>query len=380
MTVAPRARAAAGPAPYPIKVYRGQVDNSRMSPHRSAVRRYLVSPLVLLVIIAPVLGGALPPLSKVSQTSSVSPVDPTPSKTTVSRVSVCGRWLCAGGSRHIVRMGSINGLADSTKAPGWATALRLNTLRLTDFLDTQDASPRAAYDPIRWAAVDRMIAASRAAGLHVELDLSTYRNQLLGTGINPYTHDWKPFLTFVAQRRNTVTGVRYGVDPTVALVSFAGEVEPINSSTNPGISTAGLTEFFRTVLAQYAALAPRQLLSTGGLLQLDWDSGIDWRALMRLPHNSVPAIHLYSDADRSITVPAFADYAAQLGKPWLNEEFGAPASIGDDARATLFANTYQLTDRYGAAGNGIWNVGPQTTDTFDVGPQFPLTYAVVRSY
>lgn len=304
----------------------------------------------------------------------------TAASTTVSRVSVCGRQLCAGGQPWVVRMGSVNGRADATKAPGWATALHLNTLRLTDFLDTHNSAASAPYDPARWAAVDRLIAASHAAGLHVELDLATYRNQLLRTGANPYTHDWKPFLTFVAQRRNTVTGVRYGEDPTLAVVSFAGEVEPINATNNAGITSAGLTTFFRTVLATYAALAPHQALSNGGLLQLDWNSGIDWRAIMALPHNDIPAVHIYSTNDRTITVPAFSAYAAQLGKPWLNEEFGAPMSIGDPARAQLLTSTFALTKRYGVAGDGFWNVGPQTQNTYDVGPQFPLAFAAVRNH
>ena len=294
------------------------------------------------------------------------------------RVTVCGTSLCAGAVWKL-KMGSINGLSDPAKAPGWAKDLGLNTLRLTDFLDFHPTSPQAAFDATRWARVDRLIAASRAAGLYVELDLSTYRNVLLAVGVNPYTYDWAPFLDFVVNRRNTVTGVRYGSDPTIALVAFAGEVEPINGSRDVGVTTAQLTAFFRTVTDRWAARAPGQLLTTGGLMQLDWDSGIDWQTLMALPNNHVPSIHIYSDADRRTTVPAFAARAAQLGKPWLNEEFGAPAAIGDEARAALFTSTYQLTRSYRAAGNGLWNVGPETTNTHDVGPQFPLTFAAVRN-
>lgn len=301
------------------------------------------------------------------------------SPATLPRVTVCGVSLCAGAPWQL-RMGSVNGLSDPTKAPGWALALNLNTLRLTDFLDAHPSSPRAAFDPARWAAVDRLIAASGAAGLHVELDLSTYRNLLLGVGVNPYTFDWGPFLDFVARRRNTVTGVRYGNDPTIALVAFAGEVGPVNGNPGPGVSTTQLTTFFRTVMDRWAVNAPRQLLTSGGLLQLDWNSGIDWRAIMALPRNAVPAIHVYSANDRNVTVPAVAAYAAALGKPWIDEEFGAPAELGDQARADLFTATFALHRRYGAAGDGFWNVGPQLTNTYDVGPQFPLTFEAVRRH
>lgn len=297
----------------------------------------------------------------------------------VARVTVCGAALCAG-QRWKPNMGSVNGLSDPTKAPGWAKDLGLNTLRLTDYLDSHASTPQAAFDPERWGKVDQLIAASGAAGLHVELDLSTYRNLLLGVGLNPYTYDWAPFIDFVARRVNTVTRVRYGNDPTIALVAFAGEVEPINGSNNAGVTTSELTNFFRTIMSRWANLAPRQLLTTGGLMQLDWNSGIDWRSIMALPHNAVPAIHVYSPGDRDITVPNVAAYATKLGKPWLNEEFGAPSSIGDQARADLFRSTYELTRRYGAAGVGIWNVGPEASDTYDVGPQFPLTFAAVRAH
>ena len=40
---------------------------------------------------------------------------------------------------------------------------------------------------------------------------------------------------------------------------------------------------------------------------------------------------------------------------------------------------YDLAASYGAAGTGLWNVGPQVVDTYDVGPRFPQTFDVVRS-
>ena len=52
----------------------------------------------------------------------------------------------------------------------------------------------------------------------MDKELETYRNLLATSGVNPYTADWRPFLDFVVNRRNSVTRIRYGDDPTIALV------------------------------------------------------------------------------------------------------------------------------------------------------------------
>jgi hypothetical protein len=299
--------------------------------------------------------------------------------TTVSWVSACGQRLCVNGTPWRLTMGSINGKSDPADAVRRAKDLGLNAIRLTDFLDKHASPATGPYDASRWADVDKVIAASGAAGLHVELDLATYRNLLATSGVNPYTADWRPFLDFVVNRRNSVTRIRYGDDPTIALVSFAGEVEPINSATNTRqVTTQQLTDFYRGVLAYWSAAAPRQLLSAGGLMHLGWNSGIDWKAIFALPHNDVIALHLYSDSDRQKVVPAVAAYGAQLGRPWITEEFGFLSSMGDAVRAAKFAGTYQLNRAHGSAGTGFWNLGPQTSNTHDVGPQFPAASAAVR--
>jgi len=164
-------------------------------------------------------------------------------------------------------------------------------------------------------------------------------------------------------------------------VSFAGEVDGVNSGDNTyGLTTATLTTFYRTVEDQWHRVAPGPLLTAGGLSHLDWDSGIDWRAIFALPHNDFAALHVYTQGDRETAVPAVAEFSRAIGKPWVIEEFGFPADLPDAERARRYEDVYERADRYGAAGVGLWNVGAQTTDTYDVGPQFPLTSAVVRRH
>lgn len=290
--------------------------------------------------------------------------------------------LVRDGERWPMRAGTVyGGLDDPVGSVQRIRDLGLNTVRITDFLDRPDPGPADAYDEAAWRRVDQLIAVAHDSGVAVLLDLSTYRNLLVRTGSNPYTTDWTPFLAFVVDRVNTRTGVRYGADRTIALVAFAGEPAAINGSDNAVGTTAGqLVDFYRTVEQFWRDRAPDQLLTTGGLLYLDWDSGIDWQSIMELPNNDVFTIHLYSSNDLRVTMPKVAAAAEAAGRPWLVEEWGANAMIGDDARVEQFWTSVGMAMTKGSAGFGFWNVGPGTQDTFDLGPQFPQVFRAIRTW
>jgi hypothetical protein len=193
-------------------------------------------------------------------------------------------------------------------------------------------------------------------------------------------------VAFVTQRSNTVSGVRYADDPTIAVVAFAGEVEPLNTPANAiGITPQQVTSFFERTMGAWRAVDAHHLLSSGGLLQLDWDSGIDWRAIFGLADDDVCSIHDYSNADQMVTTPAVATYCGSLGKPWITEEFGWAQATGDATRAAAFSAMYALQVRYAAAGVAFWNLGTQMTgtggvvETHDVNPSTPLTWSVVQT-
>ena len=319
--------------------------------------------------------------------AAASPRDATAPTSKIRRtfVSACGTSLCLGGRTwYLFGASDLGGLDDPTGTAELAVAARLDTLRIVDFLDEHGPVDSAPYDPVRWSRVDAAIAAAGRSGLHVLLDLSTYRNLLWNAGLNPYTWDWGPFVAFVTQRANMVSGLRYRDDPTIALVAFAGEIEPLNTPANTrGVTTPQVTGFFERTLGQWRAQDGRHLLSTGGLLQLDWDSGIDWRAIFGLANVDVCSIHDHSAADRTITTPQVAAYCASIGKPWITEEFGWPQSVGDGARADAFRAMYALQRRWAAAGVAFWNLGPEiagangVTETYDVNRSTSLTWAAV---
>lgn len=266
-------------------------------------------------------------------------------------------------------------------------ATGVNTIRIVDFVDWKSPDPaRAAFDERRWQQVDRLLALARQMGLKAILDLSVFRALLRHNGINPYRFDWGMFVRFAAERVNTATGVTYRDDPTIALISVAGEVEDLNRPGRLIPTPSELVEFYRRTFAQLRAVAPHHLLSTGGLLHLDYDSGIPWREIFSLADCDVPALHVYSVTEEQVAIPAVAALAGALGKPWINEEFGFPQDRGDPARAEAMERVYAVTAAHGAAGVAIWNLGPEVRGvngvgtTYDVNTSTPLALATVRRH
>ena len=315
--------------------------------------------------------------------TATPPPTPTPTPAPASSfVTACGTQLCLNGATwYLYGASQLGGLDDPAARASLAVAGGLNTLRIVNFLDEGGASSTAPYDEWRWQRVDKTLDAARANGLHVLLDLSTYRNLLWNAGANPYTTDWAPFLDFVANRRNTVNGRTYANDPTIAIVAFAGEVEPINTSSNTrGITTSQVTTFFHRTFAEWKALDPNHLTSSGGFLQIDWNSGIDWKTIWSDANSDVCSIHDYSNNDQTITTPAVSSYCGSIGRPWITEEFGWDQSTGDATRAQDYAGMYALQRTFHAAGVGNWNLGTQVGgSTYDVNPNTPKTWAVVLS-
>jgi endo-1,4-beta-mannosidase len=291
-------------------------------------------------------------------------------------VAACGESFCIAGERWRMHGASVfNGLRHPHKTVRRARNARLNTLRIVNFLD-EEGPPRSAFDEKNWMRVDRLIAAAARADVRVILDLSTYRNMLVNAGRNPYTTDWGPFVRFVTQRRNRVTGTRYAADPTIALVALAGEVEPPVTTRATGDQ---VTRFFRRTFRQWAAADPNHLLSSGGLLHLDWRSGLDWRSIFSLRNSHVCSIHAYSPGDFKTSLRRVDSYCDRLDKPWILEEFGWRRAIGDRERARRFARTYRSLMRRDAAGGAFWNLGGERdSGTFDVNRSTLATFRAVR--
>ena len=174
-----------------------------------------------------------------------------------------------------------------------------------------------------------------------------------------------------------MSGVRYGSDSTIALVSFAGETEAPDHSYSKvrGVTAAQLVSFYDRVLTLWGKLAPQQLRVPGGLYFLT-DSTMPWRQIFSLPGCDVIAVHSYSVDDEQ-SQPAVAALANQLKKPWIVEEFGFSAHEHpvDSARAAAFNRQYNLALNNGADGVAWWNIDPAAIAV----AAFPMTTAAIQA-
>ncbi len=291
-------------------------------------------------------------------------------------VKVCGLSLCLNGKAWYLYGASANGATtDANARMDMAVQGHLNTVRLTDWLHDN------AYDESQWRLVDLMIAAAQARGLHILVDLSTYAGivkQL--NGGNLYTYDWGPFLNFVLNRVNTVSGIRYADDPTIALFAFQGEVAPLNTPSNTlGITTQQVNDFFKRTAAEFKAIDKNHLLEPGGLYQLGWNSGVDYKTIFGIPDIDVCAVHAPApQGGHGNDALLASQYCQHIGKPWIWEEFSQPQGIGDQNRANWFQTVYNSAKQWKATGASFWNLGPGTgSDNNDAGPQTPLTWQTV---
>jgi hypothetical protein len=362
--------------------------------------------------------------------AAATPVSQTLTATLGGFVQASGRDLVQDGQPFRIHGASIYQVsnhghtADPEQVFDWAEEAGLNTIRLSDiFLQTTD-DPGAPYAEADWAWVDGLIAEAQARGMKVILDLSSYRNWLVWSAqiehgwvincqpnqdrsvidyalLDPYTvahrADWTQFMTFVANRVNTVTGIPYRKDPTILVVSIAGEpVGPGFQECGQAMDEQQLTDWFAWALAEWKSLDPHHLRSTGGLhatyAGLDGDgdpipSGqlVDGIALFSLPDNTLPSLHTYPPQATSLPLadgqtPVLAPVAEDLDKPWFTEEFGFRWEEGDEFRATEFDWIYDRQVEYGSAGSLFWNLGPEAgTGTFDVNPSSPLTWARIQA-
>ena len=295
----------------------------------------------------------------------------------------------------------------------------LNSVRIVNpFVEdgTSAGAPTVAAD---WQHVDQLLARARGAGMRVVLDLSGFRNHLVNrdirangweaacepgadrspvdyAAIDPYRAalepEWRAFLDFVVGRVNSVNGVRYRDDATIAVISIAGEpLPPASGECGKATTTAGLTDFYQRTLDYLASIDANHLRSTGGLIHLDWEalygssSGIDGPAIFGLTSNTLPALHTYPPRYAGDGTPidyqtsTYGPLAGSLGKPWFTEEFGWPQNVGDTTRAGYFTWVYDEAASHGSDGELFWNLGFEVAGgSHDVNAATPATWAVVR--
>jgi hypothetical protein len=238
----------------------------------------------------------------------------------------------------------------------------------------------------------------------VILNLSEFGQSLQAAGEAMDSADWQPrwdqYLSFIARRVNTLTGLTYGEDPTIAMVEIWSEI-PAPAYGDAVGTTQQIQTFYAAALSTWKRLAPHILVSTGGLSHVnDPRSGVPWQALTNDPNNAACDVEINSYPDRDISTRMVTSYCRSLGKPWflsawsscnkprqrsseINNWAAADLASTDAAMAAHASDMYRIAKggapaAYAALGTDFWNLGSQTTDTCQLGPQFPQTWSTVR--
>lgn len=248
-----------------------------------------------------------------------------------------------------------------------AQQANLNTLRVTNYLNV-DPSWDAR---VIWTNMDYFIAEAEKRHIWVVLDLSTYRHWLTRHGVKAVfnAENWRNFIRFVTKRYKNAVNISY--------ISITGEIP---ATSEKETTATEYVQFYNTVLDLiHTGDSGNHLISIGGLLYLNFDSGIPWQALYSLPYNDIVAIHLYSDGDRNITLPAVSEFARVIDKPFLIEEFGFKQEISDEERSKAYIKTYKLVESSQAAGVLFWNLGTENAPaSYDVSPTQSLLWESIR--
>jgi hypothetical protein len=325
-----------------------------------------------------------------------------PFATTQPFVTVCGLQLC-NGSPFIAKGATAYGqYGNPVGEVALARQAGVNVLELVEF-DTRYHTLSDTMSTATWTRVDAFIAAVASAGLHVILNLSEYGQSLAAASQTPTTVDWNTYLSFIANRVNTVTGVTYKSDPTIAMVELYGEIEAPGYHVTTRGTTAQMNAFFRRTLAEWRALAPNILVSTGGFSYInDPNSGIDWKTIVADPNDATCNVEINSFPDRNISVPNMSSFCNGLNKPWFLAAWSScwratPRFNGDaDSWPTDAAMAAHAQDMYNvsgdhnptapapamaAIGSDFWNLAnkPSRQGMCDIGTQFPLTLKTVQS-
>lgn len=310
------------------------------------------------------------------------------------------RLLCLHSQEVRLMSGSVPGTGAPSQEIALAHALKRNTINVINFQsryrDLFDAKSENT-----WRRIDLLLAQAAVAKppLHVMLTLSEFAKDLVVAGVNPLTalSAWDGYIDFIANRRNTVNGVEYKNDPTIAMVQIwgepcyvgendgAGSDCPATITTAAGYNTANMRTFYEHVLDRWRRDAPRTLVSTGGLSHLNGTdnppgvmNGIPWRDLMSYPTNATCDIEINSNADYDSTVAKVANFCSWIGKPWFLSAWSScyqdptyawrPVMQTDNEMAahnTLMFNTIHAAKgtpaAYHAVGTSFWSMTPYPT-------------------
>jgi len=258
-----------------------------------------------------------------------------------------------------------------------------NLVRPTDFWD-RHYHDRKQDDIAIWKNMDYLVCTARQHGIFVVMDVSAFKWFLISQGENPYdARNWTAFLDAV--------GKRYANQPSIAFYSISGEPSPPHSVDEMN----RLVEFYRAVTGELRKSdGKHHLITAGGFNHMEDETPQTpwWQQIYSLPNNDLLAFKTYSQADLNL-ISSISAFAKELGKPYVDEEFGIPQSMGDarytggvyngirTSRAQFFEDVYNLGEENGVDGFVFWDLGCELGDkSYQVGPRTPAVWHVIQEH
>lgn len=267
-------------------------------------------------------------------------------------------------------------------------AMNLKVIRVWGFLDGQSKDgyvmqPQAGvYDESGFKKMDYVIYKAGLAG--VKLVIPFVNNWDDFGGMNQYvswfqagSHDafytnpsikqaYKNYVSYMLNRTNTYTGVKYKDDPAIMTWELANE--PRCQSDTTGDILVNWADEMSTYIK---SIDQNHLVAVGdeGFYRKPGDSdwintggeGVDWIRLISLPNIDYGTYHLYPDhwnktADWGTQwIQSHIADAKTIGKPAVMEEFGLKDSSADQAtRNDVYKTWTDTVYQEGGAGDQFW--------------------------
>jgi len=357
---------------------------------RSAAATVAAGTVAAVMLMAALGGGAF------ASTTALHPAK----GATAGFIHVCGTRICLGSQPYVIHGATAYGAYGQSSAEiSLAKKGDINTLELVEF-DSKYHKLSDTMSSATWTRVDKFVAAAGQAGLHVILNLSEYGQSLQASGRTPTTANWESYLSFIANRTNSVTGVQYKNDPTIAMVEIFGEIcYPGEKDSVCPAGTSGtaseMQSFFHRTETTWHALAPNIMISTGGFSHLDsaTSSGIPWQNIVSDPANATCDIEINSTDDVNSTIGKFTSYCKKIGKPWFLSAWsscyrdrGYPYYLATDGDMAAHAQAMYSIQQGGSpaampgVGSDFWNLMDSgvAPGHCDLGPAYPRTWSVIQ--
>lgn len=272
------------------------------------------------------------------------------------------KWVPMGGSTY-----DISTPQTSDEIDGFinrALFCNLNIIRIVNYFGGD------GMNAAQWAHVDNIMVRARAAGLKVLFDLSDYTAVLANDGhdfedqpVSEYIDLWNTFLTWVFNRENTLNGLIYKNDDTIAIVSISGEVGYVEGRTDGQF----LHDWFAGTSAHIKTIDTNHIIHAGGqipeiILSTDYTTAFGAQQdMLSIPTIDCVSTHpYYTFQNMEDLFPLLQAYSIEKQKPWFSEEFGYNQSTSayrhDGVRAAAMRRAYNLAFKYGSAGALFWNL------------------------